>query len=243
MLMSLDTSTTSRPVSLLAERLHDAEDLVVGLALRQPGRQRRVDERRLEEELAAGLAMTGPRERQALAHVGGAVAAEGAGGERVEIAAHLARVARDLAHALLVIVEFLERDHRQVDVVLLESEERHRVVHQHVGIEHEQARRAGTARRARAALRGGLDGLAWRRSGACFGACVGALTSDGAARVSNRSSTAGAAGSAAAGDFCARRPGRGAACDSKSFGFSREAGLAGGLGRGMGWRADSVSRV
>jgi hypothetical protein len=36
MLMSLDTSTTSRGASLLlAQRLDHAEDLVVGLALRQ----------------------------------------------------------------------------------------------------------------------------------------------------------------------------------------------------------------
>ena len=35
MLMSLDTSTTSRSGLLLDQRLDDAEDLVVGLALRQ----------------------------------------------------------------------------------------------------------------------------------------------------------------------------------------------------------------
>jgi hypothetical protein len=60
------------------------------------------------------------------------------GDHRVERAAHLARVARDLRHALLVVVEFLERDDRQEDVVLGEAEQARRVVHQHVGVEHEQ---------------------------------------------------------------------------------------------------------
>jgi hypothetical protein len=50
---------------LLAQRLHHAEDLVVGLALRQAGRQADVDEVGLEEELAAGFAMAGARQRQA----------------------------------------------------------------------------------------------------------------------------------------------------------------------------------
>src|SRR4029453_5676596 len=38
-------------------------------------------------------------------------------------------------------VGLLERDHRQVDVVLVEAEQRRRVVHQHVGVEDEQGRR------------------------------------------------------------------------------------------------------
>ena len=57
----------------------------------------------------------------------------------VEEAAHLAHVARGLRQALLVGVELLEHHHRQVHVVLLEAEDRRRVVHQHVRVEHEQA--------------------------------------------------------------------------------------------------------
>ena len=38
----------------------------------------------------------------------------------------------------LVGVQLLEHDHRQIDVVLLESEDRGGVVHQHVGVEHEE---------------------------------------------------------------------------------------------------------
>jgi hypothetical protein len=49
-----------------------------------------------------------------------------------------------------VAVELLERDHRQVDVVLVEAEQAHRVVHEHVGVEHEELGRAGAARLARA---------------------------------------------------------------------------------------------
>jgi hypothetical protein len=62
----------------------------------------------------------------------------GARDHLVEIAARLTRVARDLRHAHLVAVEFLQRCHRDVDVVLLEAEEARRIVHQHVGVEHEQ---------------------------------------------------------------------------------------------------------
>jgi hypothetical protein len=42
---------------LLAQRLHDRQDLVVGLALRQARRRLGVEELGLEEQLAAGLAL------------------------------------------------------------------------------------------------------------------------------------------------------------------------------------------
>jgi hypothetical protein len=92
------------------------------------------------------------------------VARRHVGGERVEVAAHLARVARDLGHAALVAVELLERDHRQVDVVLVEAEQRRRVVHQHVGVEHEERRRA-VAARLLVALGAGDDDLGRGRRG------------------------------------------------------------------------------
>ena len=148
--MSLDTSTTSR-----LQGLDDAQDLVVRLALRQPLGQWRVDQLGLEEQVALGLAVAGARQRQALGHLLDAAALE-VGGQLVELAADLAHVAGDLGHALLVPVQLLERDHGQEDVVLLEAEQRHRVVHQHVGVEHEELGRAG--RLAGAFGRGGLGG-------------------------------------------------------------------------------------
>ena len=45
---------------------------------------------------------------------------------------------RDASDRLLVRVELLEHDHRKIDVVFLESEDRRWIVHQHVGVEHEQ---------------------------------------------------------------------------------------------------------
>jgi hypothetical protein len=103
------------------------------------------------------------------------------GGQRVQLAADLAGVARHLAHALLVPVQLFERDHRQVDVVLLEAEQRHRVVHQHVGVEHEQlgraAHRAACARSGRVAhgCGGGRGWWAWRlRAPVPLSATIGA---------------------------------------------------------------------
>ena len=54
----------------------------------------------------------------------------------VEEAADLARVAAGLGGAFLAVVELLDHLHRQVDVVLFELEQRGRVVHQHIGVEH-----------------------------------------------------------------------------------------------------------
>ncbi len=157
---------------LLAQRLHDTEDLVVGLALRQAGRQLVVHQLRLEEQLAVGFLVTGLVERDA----GLAVERGAVGCERVQVAADLAGIARDFAHALLVVVEFLERDHRQVDVVLVEAEQRSRVVHQHVGVEHEQLRWAFVHR---------LAGLARARFGCLRGhrgcSCGGRLGLHGGA--------------------------------------------------------------
>ena len=79
--------------------------------------------------------------------------------ELVEEARGLPRIARDFGDAFLVVVELLEREDRQVDVVFLEPEQARRVVHQHVGVEHEQLRRGAEA--------GGRAGLArtWRTCG------------------------------------------------------------------------------
>ena len=124
---------------LQLQGLDDGQDLVVSLALRQTGRQGRIDQFGLEEQLAAGFAVTGMVERQALGHFRDAAGLQ-AGGERVELAADLAHIARDFGHALFVSVELFERDHRQVDVMFLETEQAHRVMHQDIGVEHEQLR-------------------------------------------------------------------------------------------------------
>ena len=65
--------------------------------------------------------------------------------ELVEEPAHLAYVARHLRHAFFAGVEFFEHHHRQEDVVFLEAEDRGRVMHQHIGVEHEQAGRIAFA--------------------------------------------------------------------------------------------------
>ena len=57
----------------------------------------------------------------------------------VQEARHLAHVAGCFRESLLVCIELLEHDHRQIDVVLLEAEYRSGIVHEHVGIEHKQA--------------------------------------------------------------------------------------------------------
>ncbi len=76
----------------------------------------------------------------------------------VERARYLARIARDFRHAFLVVVELFQRHHRQIDVVFLEAEQRGRVVHQHVGVEHEQLGAAGlVGGAARARLDAGVD--------------------------------------------------------------------------------------
>ena len=57
----------------------------------------------------------------------------------VEKAADLTDVAGRLRHAFLAGVELLEHGHRDVDVVLFETEYRRGVVHQDIGVEHEDA--------------------------------------------------------------------------------------------------------
>ena len=64
----------------------------------------------------------------------------------VEESAGLARVARDFRHAFLVAVEFLEGGHRNVDIVFLEAEQTGGIVHQHIGVKHEELDVGGQAR-------------------------------------------------------------------------------------------------
>jgi hypothetical protein len=44
--------------------------------------------------------------------------------QRIQRTADLTRIARYFRHALFMVIEFLERHHGQIDVVLLEPEQR-----------------------------------------------------------------------------------------------------------------------
>ena len=126
------------------ERQRLAEDRVVRAIARQL-RERRVHRLRLEEQppgrlrLGAAVGADGgrrrARQRQAAIDVGLGRALH----QLVEEATDLAHVARGLGQSLLPGVELLEHDHRDEDVVFLEAEDRGRIVHQDVGVEHEHA--------------------------------------------------------------------------------------------------------
>jgi hypothetical protein len=118
------------PVAL--QRADHAENLVVGLALRQALDGFDLRELRLEIQAAQRFEAAQARQRNAFGN------RPRVRDERVECTAHLTRVACDLRHPLLVVVEFFERHHRQIDVVFLEAEEAGGVVHEHVGVEHEE---------------------------------------------------------------------------------------------------------
>ncbi|ENO86542.1 dehydrogenase [Thauera aminoaromatica S2] len=132
------------PGVLLHQEHHHREDLVVAARGRQGRRQLDVDRLGLQVQASGGLAARGALERDAR----GNAVFRGAY-DLVEHAAGLAGVACHLAGALLVVVEFLQRHDRHVEVVLLEAVQAGRVVHQHVGVEHEELARcrglAGTA--------------------------------------------------------------------------------------------------
>ena len=125
-----------RPLQLERERL--AENRIVRASprqLRQAGRQGAG----LEVKPAAGrtLAVVAAAGRwQGHALVDGRL--RHSLDQLVKEAADLADIAGSLRYALLAGIQFLEDDHRYVDVVFLEAEDRRRVVHQHVGVEHEQ---------------------------------------------------------------------------------------------------------
>ena len=117
----------------LAQGGRHRQDAVVGLAGGQRLGQRGVEHARLQEQPPGGVTVAQPVQGDALFD-----AAFHVGQQLVEAAADLPCMARDLAHAALVVVQLFQRDHRQEHVVLLEAEQCRRVVHQHVGVQHEQ---------------------------------------------------------------------------------------------------------
>ena len=123
---------------VFAQRFNHTEDLVVSLALWQAHGQGVVQRLGLKEQAAAGFAVPCGVKLQSLRNfsVFGT-------GQCVQRAAGLAGVAGHLGHAFFVTVEFFQHDHRQKDVVLFKPEQTHGVVHQHIGVEHEEFGRAG----------------------------------------------------------------------------------------------------
>ena len=132
--MSFDTRITLRLRVHLLQVHDDGEDLVVRLAVGERRRQHGVVIASVCRKSRPGAA---PPDLASSA-MPSAMPFRHRGDELVEEARYLARVARDLGHALLVVVELLEREDREVDVVLLEPEEARGIVHQHVGVEHEE---------------------------------------------------------------------------------------------------------
>ena len=154
MLMSLDTSTTSRGACCSRSACTTPRIWLSALPCGRLAGRLLASGLGLEEQAAAGLAVAGGVELQAAGDVGALGAGQG-----VQRAAGLAGVAGDFRHALLVAVELFQHDHRQEDVVFLEAEQAHRVVHEHVGVQHEQLGRAGGLGLACGPRRGlGLDG-------------------------------------------------------------------------------------
>jgi len=118
---------------LLTQMHDDADDLVVGFGGRQRNRQDAVDGFGLEKQVAGGQFARRAAQVYAFGHV-----VLCPGDDLVEQTAGLACVAGNFRHAFLVGVEFLQRHHRHVDVVLLEAKQAQGVMHQHIGIQHKE---------------------------------------------------------------------------------------------------------
>jgi len=121
---------------------YHGQDLVVGLAADERRRQLRRNRFGLQEQPTGRRAAARRLERNACRDVA-AADCDSRGHQLVKIARGLPRVARDLGHAFLVAVELLERKHRQEDVVLFKTVEAGGIVHQHVGVEHEELGESG----------------------------------------------------------------------------------------------------
>jgi hypothetical protein len=112
---------------------HHADDVIVGLADRQVRGNVAVDRLGLQEKAPGDVVRLVAPEWNPFGDRPFGVA-----DDVVEKPARLARVARDLGDAALVVVELLQRHDRQEHVVLLEPEQARRIVHQHVGVENEE---------------------------------------------------------------------------------------------------------
>ncbi len=127
----------------LLERDRLAENRIVGAARQRLGQGRR-QLARLEIEPARRKLACRACRRSRTAPMGSGKALVDlvlveAAHEIVEESTDLAHVARLFGQAFLVGVELLEHHHRQEHVVFFEPEDRSGVVHQHVGIQHEES--------------------------------------------------------------------------------------------------------
>jgi hypothetical protein len=136
--MSLETRITGRSGMPPLQVNDDRQNLVVDLGGRQSCREVAGDRFGLQEKTAAGQFAGRSVEPDAL--VDGLVHA---GDDLIERARHLARIAGDFRHALLVVVEFFQGHDRQEDIVFLEAVDTGRIVHQDIGVEDEEFGRRG----------------------------------------------------------------------------------------------------
>ena len=137
---------------------HDRKDHVVGFVARKPrGKLCRIKLGILKVKPAACFLVADARQGNAFGN-----RARARFNESVDRAAYLTGVARDVAHARLVVVDLFERDHRQIDVMLLEVKEARRIVQQHVGVEYKDARQALGRDRTRTAQTGRVGEFAVR---------------------------------------------------------------------------------
>jgi hypothetical protein len=136
----IDVLRHQRDRDVLAFRLQGerrTEDAVVFLAAGHAGGQFGSEDARLYVQRPGRMAV-GHGGTVGQRQAGLDVAVGGAAGEFVQEAVGLAHVTRDLGGTDLGIVQFLQHRHRQEDVVLVKTEQRGGVVHQDVGIQHEQ---------------------------------------------------------------------------------------------------------
>ena len=92
------------------------------------------------------------------------------------------RALRAAGHALLLVVQLFQRHHRQEDVVLFKAEQRAGIVQQHVGVQHEQLARR--VLRARLGALAGAGAALTGRSARAAGAAGRAAAPGGRARES-----------------------------------------------------------
>ena len=117
----------------LAQSLDHAKNLVVRLALRQAHGQGIVQWLGLEKQAASGLAVTCGVQLETLGNISAVCACQ-----CIKSTAGLPGIASHFSHAFFVAIEFFQHDHWQEDIVFLEAEQAHRIVHQHIGVQHEQ---------------------------------------------------------------------------------------------------------
>ena len=123
-----------RPARMLVLQPRDhAKDLIIDLAERQDRGHIALHRMRLQIHPPGRRLVANHRQGRTLGQIGLATLHN-----LIQEAGHLPRIARHLAHPLLVVIQLLQHRHRQIQVVLLEAVQRGRIVHQDIGVEHKQ---------------------------------------------------------------------------------------------------------